>query len=92
MLRRAATSPTPLHGKDLLPAAGEYTVEAIARGLLRFADRHAAGDPDDAPAPAGSTPTAPRRASVAARSSARRCRRGRRSSASAAPSGRCSRR
>jgi indolepyruvate ferredoxin oxidoreductase, alpha subunit len=27
---------TPVHGKDMLPAAGEYTVEAIARGLLAF--------------------------------------------------------
>ncbi|HVE49215.1 MAG TPA: indolepyruvate ferredoxin oxidoreductase subunit alpha [Casimicrobiaceae bacterium] len=41
MLRRAALD-TPLHGKDMLPAAGEYTVEAIARGLLRFADRYCA--------------------------------------------------
>jgi indolepyruvate ferredoxin oxidoreductase, alpha subunit len=38
-LRRLGVS-TPLHGKDLLPATGEYTVEAIARGVLAFADRH----------------------------------------------------
>ncbi|MFL6661606.1 MAG: thiamine pyrophosphate-dependent enzyme, partial [Rhizobacter sp.] len=31
---------TPVHGKDLLPAAGEYTVEVIAQGLVRFAERH----------------------------------------------------
>jgi indolepyruvate ferredoxin oxidoreductase, alpha subunit len=29
---------TRLHGKDLLPAAGEYTVEALAEGLLKFCD------------------------------------------------------
>jgi len=28
--------PTPVHGKDVLPAAGEYTVEVLARGLLAF--------------------------------------------------------
>jgi indolepyruvate ferredoxin oxidoreductase, alpha subunit len=27
---------TRLHGKDMLPAAGEYTVEVIAQGLLQF--------------------------------------------------------
>lgn len=31
---------TPVHGKDLLPPAGEYTVEVIARGLLAFLERH----------------------------------------------------
>jgi indolepyruvate ferredoxin oxidoreductase alpha subunit len=31
---------TPLHGKDLLPAAGEYSVEVIASGLLAFLARH----------------------------------------------------
>ena len=39
LLRRADLH-TPLHGKDLLPAAGEYTVEVIAQGLLAFAERH----------------------------------------------------
>ncbi|HNJ83103.1 MAG TPA: indolepyruvate ferredoxin oxidoreductase subunit alpha [Piscinibacter sp.] len=28
-----------VHGKDLLPGAGEYTVEVIARGLLAFCER-----------------------------------------------------
>jgi indolepyruvate ferredoxin oxidoreductase, alpha subunit len=28
---------TRLHGKDLLPAAGEYTVEVLAQGLIHFA-------------------------------------------------------
>jgi indolepyruvate ferredoxin oxidoreductase, alpha subunit len=27
---------TRLHGKDMLPAAGEYTVEVLAQGLLQF--------------------------------------------------------
>jgi indolepyruvate ferredoxin oxidoreductase alpha subunit len=31
---------TPLHGKDMLQAAGEYSVEAIASGLLKFAARY----------------------------------------------------
>jgi indolepyruvate ferredoxin oxidoreductase alpha subunit len=31
---------TALHGKDMLQAAGEYTVETIASGLSRFAARH----------------------------------------------------
>ncbi|MDI9330358.1 MAG: indolepyruvate ferredoxin oxidoreductase subunit alpha [Alphaproteobacteria bacterium] len=31
---------TPLHGKDLLPSAGEYTAEVMAAGLLAFLDRH----------------------------------------------------
>ena len=29
---------TRLHGKDLLPSGGEYTVEVLASGLLAFAD------------------------------------------------------
>jgi indolepyruvate ferredoxin oxidoreductase, alpha subunit len=32
---------TPIHGKELLTMAGEYTVEVIARGLSAFAARHA---------------------------------------------------
>ena len=31
---------TPVHGKDLLPPAGEYTVEVIAQGLVAFCERH----------------------------------------------------
>ena len=31
---------TPLHGKDLLPSAGEYTAEVMAAGLMAFLDRH----------------------------------------------------
>ena len=40
LLRRQDIN-TPIHGKDLLPMAGEYTVEVIARGLAAFAARHA---------------------------------------------------
>jgi indolepyruvate ferredoxin oxidoreductase, alpha subunit len=31
---------TRLHGKDVLPAAGEYSVEVLAQGLLQFTDRY----------------------------------------------------
>jgi indolepyruvate ferredoxin oxidoreductase, alpha subunit len=31
---------TPLHGKDLLPMGGEYTVEVIAAGVSAFAQRY----------------------------------------------------
>ncbi|HEX7382740.1 MAG TPA: indolepyruvate ferredoxin oxidoreductase subunit alpha [Burkholderiaceae bacterium] len=41
LLRRHDLNATRLHGKDMLPAAGEYTVEAIAHGLLAFVDAHA---------------------------------------------------
>jgi len=41
-LRRAAVA-TPLHGKDLINAQGEYNVEVIARGLLALLDAHAPG-------------------------------------------------
>jgi indolepyruvate ferredoxin oxidoreductase alpha subunit len=40
-LRRHDVNATALHGKDMLPAAGEYTVEVIANGLLAFLERHA---------------------------------------------------
>jgi indolepyruvate ferredoxin oxidoreductase, alpha subunit len=36
---------TPLHGKDLLPAAGEYSVEVLAQGLLGFFDGSPSTDP-----------------------------------------------
>jgi indolepyruvate ferredoxin oxidoreductase, alpha subunit len=32
---------TPFHGKDMLPMAGEYTVEIIARGLVNFIEKRA---------------------------------------------------
>jgi indolepyruvate ferredoxin oxidoreductase, alpha subunit len=31
---------TPLHGKDFLPMAGEYSVEVVAGGLLQFVERY----------------------------------------------------
>jgi indolepyruvate ferredoxin oxidoreductase alpha subunit len=37
-LRRRGVG-TPVHGKDLLPSAGEYTVETIARGVADFLAR-----------------------------------------------------
>ncbi|MDP3894793.1 indolepyruvate ferredoxin oxidoreductase subunit alpha [Nocardioides sp.] len=39
ILRRAG-SPVALHGKDLLPVAGEYTAAAVTRGLDAFLRRH----------------------------------------------------
>jgi indolepyruvate ferredoxin oxidoreductase alpha subunit len=39
-LRRAEVT-TRLHGKDVMPMAGEYTVEAMVRGLARFLGQHA---------------------------------------------------
>ncbi len=54
---------TPVHGKDLLPAAGEYTVEAMLPGLLAFCERHLP-DVDLGPARAWLAATAARRADV----------------------------
>ena len=39
ILRRAGID-TPLHGKDLLPMAGEYNVEIIATGIAKLGARH----------------------------------------------------
>jgi indolepyruvate ferredoxin oxidoreductase alpha subunit len=39
-LRRADIQ-TKLHGKDLLPMAGDYTAEVLVRGLSRFLAQHA---------------------------------------------------
>jgi indolepyruvate ferredoxin oxidoreductase, alpha subunit len=48
VLRRAAGEPggevlarTRLHGKDLLPRTGEYSTEAMVRGLMRLLAEHA---------------------------------------------------
>ena len=43
LLRRAGIA-TPLHGKDLLPHAGEYTAEAMSQGLAGFVEKYLAGD------------------------------------------------
>ena len=63
LLRRGDVQ-TPLHGKDLLPAAGEYTVEVIAQGLLAFAALHLPAL-DLSPARAWLDGNARRRAAVA---------------------------
>ncbi len=39
ILRRADIQ-TPLHGKDMLPMAGEYSSEVLVAGLAKFIDRH----------------------------------------------------
>ena len=39
---------TPMHGKDMLIAAGEYTVEVMAGGLEKFADRYLPGSAAEA--------------------------------------------
>ncbi len=62
-LRRHAID-TPVAGKDLLPMAGEYSVEVMARGLARFLAAHAA-EIDIAAATAWLDTTVARRADVA---------------------------
>ena len=44
---------TAIHGKDLLPATGEYTVEVLAGGLAAFCERHLADVAADARYAAG---------------------------------------
>ncbi|EHR72458.1 indolepyruvate ferredoxin oxidreductase, alpha/beta subunit [Burkholderiales bacterium JOSHI_001] len=39
-LQRQQDIQTPLHGKDLLPPAGEYSVEVLVRGLIALVQRH----------------------------------------------------
>ncbi|MFM7703740.1 MAG: thiamine pyrophosphate-dependent enzyme [Rubrivivax sp.] len=46
---RRAQSPTVLHGKDIVPAGGELTVEVLAQALLALADRHLPGAVGEAP-------------------------------------------
>ncbi len=48
---RAAGSTAALHGKDLLPASGEYTVAEMLGGVKRFLQRYGVL-PADVPAPA----------------------------------------
>ncbi len=55
---------TPVHGKDLLPQTGEYTVEAVLPGLIAFVERYLP-DVELAPARAWLASTAQRRADVA---------------------------
>lgn len=39
LLRRANIA-TPLHGKDVLPSAGEYTAEVMSQGLASFVEKY----------------------------------------------------
>ena len=78
-----------VHGKDLLPGAGEYTVEVIARGLLASAKLAAAARPDAGRA-AGWPATTQRRGAIGCALAAPPARPP--GFASAARSGRCSRR
>ena len=55
---------TAVHGKDVLPAGGEYTVEVLAQGLADFVARQAP-DLDVAPGRRWLAETAERRASAA---------------------------
>ncbi len=56
---------TPLHGKDLLPAAGEYSVEVLSQGLSLFASAYLPG-PATESAKQWLTGNRERRAAVAA--------------------------
>lgn len=40
LLLRRRDIQTPLHGKDMLPSAGEYSIEVISSGLLAFVRRY----------------------------------------------------
>ena len=64
LLRRHEVD-APLHGKDMLPMAGEYTVEVIARGVAAFFARHAPELPMRGRARRGSTRSPARREAVA---------------------------
>jgi indolepyruvate ferredoxin oxidoreductase alpha subunit len=44
-LRRAEVNAVKVHGKDLLPLAGEYTGEVVLAGLAKFTGRHEAIQP-----------------------------------------------
>ncbi len=50
MLLRRRDIQTPLHGKDMLPSAGEYSIEVLAAGLLAFVRRYLPGHPVEAAA------------------------------------------
>ncbi|AZG07459.1 indolepyruvate ferredoxin oxidoreductase subunit alpha [Pigmentiphaga sp. H8] len=52
ILRRADVA-TVLHGKDILPRAGEYTPRVVMKGLRRFLERHAPGLAGRQPLPEG---------------------------------------
>ncbi|MGC4242535.1 MAG: indolepyruvate ferredoxin oxidoreductase subunit alpha, partial [Herbaspirillum sp.] len=48
--------PTQLHGKDLLPMAGEYNTATVLAGVRKFLERYQIIEAQSAPAPAASTP------------------------------------
>jgi indolepyruvate ferredoxin oxidoreductase, alpha subunit len=48
---RQAGSATALHGKDLLPVAGEYTAAELLKGVRAFAERYGRLAPQPVPAP-----------------------------------------
>ena len=52
MILRQAGSTTALHGKDMLPVAGEYTAAEVLRGTRAFCERHGRLEPLPVPAPA----------------------------------------
>jgi indolepyruvate ferredoxin oxidoreductase alpha subunit len=52
-LRRAEVSGAIIHGKDVLPLAGEYTGEVVVGGMRRFLDIASAASPATAAALAG---------------------------------------
>ncbi len=56
MILRQAGSSTVLHGKDMLPLAGEYTAAAVLRGARAFCERYGRLEPLPAPAPVSRTP------------------------------------
>ncbi|MGE8317796.1 MAG: thiamine pyrophosphate-dependent enzyme [Comamonas sp.] len=70
---RHAGSATQLHGKDVLPAAGEYTTAAVLKGLRAFLEAHGKLQPQPVPRkiiplqPAPPEPERPIEASVQAR-------------------------
>jgi indolepyruvate ferredoxin oxidoreductase alpha subunit len=55
LLRRAGI-PTTLHGKDMLPMAGEYTAAAMLKGILRFVQQYAPQLIDQAALPVAARP------------------------------------
>ncbi|SIR50202.1 indolepyruvate ferredoxin oxidoreductase subunit alpha [Pseudacidovorax sp. RU35E] len=58
ILRQAGSS-TALHGKDLLPVAGEYTAQAVMAGTRAFCERYGRLAPKAAPA--AEVPARPRK-------------------------------
>ncbi len=64
LLRRRAVD-TALHGKDLLPAAGEYSIEMLAQGISRMVHRYQPQF-DDAPVAAWLSGNRERRERVSA--------------------------